>query len=226
MDLTNKTVVLTGGSSGIGLELVKRLAEHGAMVYSFDRHPFPLSLQGVVSIVADVGDGDQVRHGLQQVKEPIDVLFNNAGVMRRGDLFQSSEEDFDVLFHVHVKASWLMLRESQTKLHPNATIVQMCSRHALNPKQNPALYSLAKLTAMHLAEMVARDYPEYRVKLLFPGSIDTPLAGHGLTEEELVKKRETMHTVEEAVEKILEVVKRDDLSRLEFDEEKWEYVAK
>ncbi len=228
MELRGKTIVISGGSSGIGLEVIKNFSAKGSTVFSFDLVPFPEPIENVHSILADVSNADDVRRGFRKVEGTIDILFNNAGVMRRGTIFESSEEDFDALFRVHLKGSWLMLKEARAKLKEQALLVQMSSRHALNPQKDPGLYSIVKQAAVHLMENVGRDFPQYRVKLIFPGPVDTPLAAYGLTPAQVEEKKNIMHSPEHVAGKIIELIESDDLTRLDFDSrtEVWDYVLR
>jgi NAD(P)-dependent dehydrogenase (short-subunit alcohol dehydrogenase family) len=221
-----KTILLTGGSRGIGYELAKTLCAQGAMVLSLDikepRSPIP----GCTTIHADIARGDAVRTALTSVTGPIDILINNAGVMRRGGLLESSEQDFDALFDVGVKGAWLVLREALPFLRPGAMIVQMCSRHALRPPTDPALYALSKQTCMHLAEAVARSHPQFVVKTLFPGPTDTEDVGrYGVEGAALEEKIKIMLPPAVVAEKIMELL-ASDKTRLEYEEPSGEYVMR
>lgn len=222
MDLTGKTAVITGGSTGIGMATALRLAEEGCRVYCFNRTEPEKNHQNIVSVFVDVTKGEQVAEGLKQVPGAIDILFNNAGIMRRGTLEMNPEAEFDLLFDTHVKGAWLMFTLARPKLAERAVILQMSSRHALHPPTDPGLYGLSKQTAMHLAELIARTFPQYRVKTAFPGPIDTALSRFGVDSETLEKKVRTMHSTDFIAAKLLELI-RDDRNRLVFDPEAWDY---
>jgi len=224
MNLKYKTVVLTGGSSGIGYALAAKLADKGCSVFSFDRNEPEEPLEGVAHVSVDVSDGQRVKRAIGGVRSPIDILINNAGVMRRGTIIESSEEDYDLLFDVNVKGSWFMFKYAREHLSPDAMIVQMSSRYALNPAADPGLYALSKLTDMHLAEIFAMTYPEYTVKFLYPGPVDTPLARYGVTGEVLEEKKKIMHTPEFVAEMIIDLIMSDDKTELIYDQETREYV--
>jgi 2-keto-3-deoxy-L-fuconate dehydrogenase len=105
--------VITGGSSGIGLALAKLLAQRENEVYSLDVQE-PLEKQAEVRhIHTDVSNSTAVRSALNKIGDGISLLVNNAGIIGRGDLFDSSEEVFDLLFKVNVKGSWLMIKEAR-----------------------------------------------------------------------------------------------------------------
>ncbi len=222
MDLNGKTALITGGSTGIGMAVSLKLAEQGCKVFCFNRTDPEVRHPNVVPVFVDVTKREQVLAGLKEVHGVIDILFNNAGVMRRGTLCENTEEEFDVLFDTHVKGSWLVFTLARPQLAEEAVIVQMSSRHALHPPADPGLYGLSKQTTMHLAELIAKTYPKLRVKTAFPGPVDTALSRFGVDGEALEQKRKTMHSKEFVADKIIALI-RDDCERLVFDPGTWDY---
>lgn len=220
--LSAKRVLLTGGSSGIGLALARALREYGAMVHVFDRDPPPDGDHQWTQ--ADLRDRDALVAALKTVQGPIDILINNAGVMRRGDLFQTTEEEYDLLFGTHVKASWMMIKEAEALLAKHAVIAQMSSGHALEPPTNPGVYSLTKQSALDLASMVARTRPQWTVKAICPGPIDTPLARYGVKGKALKKKETIMLTPEHLAERIVTLLMSPDNHLLRYDEKTHDHV--
>jgi 2-keto-3-deoxy-L-fuconate dehydrogenase len=219
MRFDGAAVVITGGSSGIGLALVKEFLERGCFVWSLSIDPTPQSHERLVSIECDVRDSKAIAEALSNVNRPIDLLVNNAGVMSRGGIYDTIETDYDLLFDINVKGSWLMTKATLPKLAASAHILFVSSRHALSLPDNPALYGLSKKTVLHLAELTQRAYPQHRIKVLCPGPVDTPLARVGVTAEEWERKRRMMCSPQEMSLKIIELLETDDKSRLIFDME-------
>lgn len=217
MDLHGKHVLITGASTGIGKALAQALLTEGARVTSFDLVQAKTGHPRWVSKKVDVTKSAQIRIALKGMA-PIDILIQNAGMMRRGTLFQSSEEDFDLLFSVHVKGAWLLLKHAQPLLRKRAMIVQMCSRHANAVDIDPGLYSLSKRCSFDLAELLARTCPSYTVKILCPGPVDTAIARYGVSGAALKRKERVMRSPEEFVPLILRLLKDDRHSRLLYDD--------
>jgi NAD(P)-dependent dehydrogenase (short-subunit alcohol dehydrogenase family) len=224
MDLSEKHVLITGASSGIGKALALALLQKGAVISGMDRRPMKETIENWTSYDVDITKGEEIQNALSQITEPIDILINNAGVMRRGTALESSEEDFDLLFDVNVKGSWLMLKYALSQLRENATIVQMSSRHALSLPKDPALYGLTKRTTMDLADLIAKTYPAYSVKVLCPGPVDTPLAREGVSEKDFQEKQKIMCTPEEIAQRTIELLESDTKSRLIFDNKSCTYL--
>jgi NAD(P)-dependent dehydrogenase (short-subunit alcohol dehydrogenase family) len=217
-------VVITGGSSGIGLALAKLLAQRGDEVYTIDvQEPLEI-LSGVRSIHTDVGDSAAVRSALTQVGDGINILVNNAGIIGRGDLFDSSEEVFDLLFKVNVKGSWLMLKEARPYFAANPMILEMSSGHALNPPKNPGVYTWTKQCLASLVDNLRRHYPEYCVKAMYPGPVETPMTSIDGNKQPADDGDDVVpHSAEYVAEKILELIDSDKMD-LRFDGKIWDYI--
>ena len=217
MDLQGRHVLITGTTHGIGRQLSLDLLAKGARITSIDRTEQHPEHSAWTSLQGDVRVGSQVQSCLERTQGPIDIVINNAGVMRRGGMFDSSENDFSDLVDTHVRGSWLVLKAALPKLAPDATIVQMASRHAIGLPENPALYGLTKRWVMDMAEVIGKTYPQFRVKILCPGPVDTQLTRVGTTPEELEHKKKMMCSVPEMSAQIIRLLEADDKTRLLFD---------
>jgi len=222
MHFKNKTAIITGAASGIGYAVSQALVKQGACVFCFDWQKPKIPVAGVTYCIVDVTSSAAIKRALAKVNGGIDILFNNAGVMRRGTVLASAEKDFDLLFNVHVKGSWLMLKYCQPRLRKNATIVQMSSRHALYFPSDPGLYALVKRTALDLAELVEQTYPAYRIKVLCPGPVDTPLSRTDCDETAWARKKKMVCEPSFLAEHIVELL-NSDKSKLIFDQKNCNY---
>jgi len=222
MNLENKTILITGAASGIGHALAKLLIKKGAKVISFDIKEPLTHLENVQYEKVDIIKSSQIKRGLAKIKEPIDILINNAGVMRRGMLLENSEEDFDLLFDVQVKGTWLMLKYAKNKLINNATILQMSSRHGLSLPADPAIYGLCNNMIHEMSKILKDSYPHYKVKVAYPGPIETELSKYDCDGEAWEEKKKKMHAPNFIAEKLVELITSEKI-KLIFNEEKNEY---
>ena len=222
MKFKNKKVLITGATSGIGYAVSKLLAQNGAQVFCFDQKIPRKQIIGVKYFKVDITNSGQIKRALIKVGAPIDILINNAGIMRRGDIFSTSEKDFDLLFDINTKGCWLMLKYTKPYLARKATILQMSSRHGLYHPVDPAIYALTKSAVLYLAEILRKTCPKYNVKIACPGSTDTPLSCYGITGKALKKKKKGMKSPEFLAEKIVELLKSKK-DYLIFDQKKRGY---
>lgn len=226
MDLKAKTALITGGVGGIGQELAKKMLAEGARVVVFDKMAPKEPLAGVIYVEVDVTSGAQVEAAFRKMAEQgipkLDFLINNAGVMRRGNIYETSGADFDFVMDINLKGTWQVIKNARPYLNDGATIFLMSSRHGMTVKPDPAIYCLSKHGVWGLAEILKKTSPEYHVKVAFPGSVDTPLTWVQVKAEDVEAKKKTVVTPEFIAGKLLELLKGD-YEKLVFDETKKEY---
>ena len=136
-DFAGKSAVVTGGSQGIGLSVVRRLAAAGARVAVLDLNPIDLSERlpaddagRVVSIACDIGDENAVLQALSEVEGPIDLLVNNAGTSRHAAPETYRLSDWEVVIATNLTGTFLLSREVAQRAIANrrgAAIVNLSS---------------------------------------------------------------------------------------------------
>lgn len=219
----SRTALITGGSGGIGLELTKLLLQDGYAVHSLDLAPAP-NLPGLKGYSVDIRDAKALHSVVASIEGSIDLLINNAGIMRRGNLLESEDIDIDLLIDIHVKGSLRVFRAAHPKLRDDAVVFQMVSRHGITPPINPGLYGLSKQCAAHVGGLIQRTFPRLKVKLAFPGPIDTPLGRFGVSEEALIEKKKIMDTPEALAARLHTLIHSKNHTCLNFDQKSWQYV--
>lgn len=235
MKLEHTQSLITGASSGMGLAVAERFAQKGSIVHSFDAQAPLKEIEGITSHVVDVQDPEQVARGIGEVTGKLHVLFNNAGVLVRGGLFDVSHEQFRKMLEVNALGSWLTLKTAleQDKLVEGATIIQMCStvggppgRRMSAPKVRP--YSLSKGLVHEMIGALRDDRPDLRVKAVYPGAVKTPMTMAGFASEAEYDKQAlanwgVVSTADDIADKILQLLESD-ADNLVWDPTRREYV--
>ncbi len=205
--LSGRVALVTGAARGIGAAIAKRLAADGAKVvvnYSKSRGPADEVVASIkkaggeaVAVRADVSDAAAIP-GLfaEAVKAfgKLDVLVNNAGVMRRGFLADVTAEDFDFHFHTNVRGYLLCCREAAKFLPAGGSIVNVSSVITRLAYPGSVVYSATKGAIDMITQVLAVELgPKgIRVNTVWPGSTVTDMNGpaSGKTKDEEKKEIE------------------------------------
>lgn len=187
--LASKTALVTGGGSGIGHSVCKRLTSEGAEVLVLDLD-LAAAEKTVSEIVAaggsatayacDVANRQMVLStvGDIQTSTHIDILINNAGIGHVGNLENTSEEDFDRLYNVNVKGIFNMLSAviPGMKARQHGVVVNLASIASSVGIEDRFAYSMTKGAVLTMTYSVARDYINdgIRSNCISPGRVHTP----------------------------------------------------
>ena len=187
--LNNKTAIVTGGASGIGEAISKKFAESGVYVYILD-YNFELAEPVVAEIknqnhkaeffYCDVSNQKEVKNIVDRiaVKNPIDILINNAGVAHVGNVEQTHEDDFDRLYRVNVKGVYNLLYAviPYMKKNNKGCIINMASIASVLGLPDRFAYSMSKGAVLTMTYSVAKDYLKYNIRCncISPARIHTP----------------------------------------------------
>jgi NAD(P)-dependent dehydrogenase (short-subunit alcohol dehydrogenase family) len=177
-------VLVTGGASGIGAAAVERFRAGGATVAALDRDRDRLTTVAAdTHVVADVSVeaevDDAVRHAVDALSG-LDVIVNCAGVSTRGSVVDTRPEDWDRVFAINVRGTYLCSKVAVPYLRRagGGAIVNIASQLGLVGATNAAAYSASKGAIIALTRAMAVDHgPEgIRVNCVCPGPTATPLA--------------------------------------------------
>ncbi len=185
MEFKNKIVLITGGAQGIGASIVDEFLHGGAKViimdlmwsdnFSSSRNP---NLREITGDVSRSGDVNRVVSQITGEFGCIDVLVNNAGIIRDNVIWKMPEADFDSVISVNLKGPWLMCKAVAPVMRrqKSGRIVNIVSRAWLGnvgqsnySASKGGLVSLTRVLALELA----RDY--ITVNAVAPGLINTPM---------------------------------------------------
>ena len=179
-----RTAVVTGGSRGLGLALVRALAERGWTVVTDARDGDALraTLTGVgPNVVAVPGDVTDPEHREQLVAAAggrIDLVVNNAGGLGPSPLPPLAEYPLDALsdlFAVNVVAPLGLIQAALPKLAPGAAIVDITSDASVEAYEGWGGYGATKAALDHLGRVLAVERPDLRVLTVDPGDMRTQM---------------------------------------------------
>ncbi|MCC6753664.1 MAG: SDR family oxidoreductase [Saprospiraceae bacterium] len=183
-----RKALVTGAARGIGLAIAERLVEDGYFVIAIDRDEEAgsalrkrwdagtLAFEGL-----DVSEEEGVRQFFGNFEGrygALDVLVNNAGIIRDNFITNMPTEDFDAVIRVNLRSAWLMCREAANIMRKqnSGRIINIASRAWLgNPGQSN--YAASKAGLIGLTRVLALELGKFNVLVnaVAPGLIDTDL---------------------------------------------------
>lgn len=188
--LDGKTAIVTGAGSGIGQAIARRFARAGASVHLADirlerveetaRLIAEDSGATAIPVVCDVTDGVGTRREFAQIagQGRIDILVNSAGISHIGRLDSTSEEDFERLFRVNVKGTYLCMQAVLDPMRCNGggVILNLASIAATAGLPDRFAYSMTKGAVLSMTLSVAKDYiaDKIRCNAISPARVHTP----------------------------------------------------
>lgn len=174
---------VTGGASGIGAAIARRLMADGARVAVLDRDVSDPP-EGALAVQADVTDDASVRAAVDRVLlewDRLDVLVNNAGVGAQGTVADNPDDEWHRVLDVNLLGMVRVTRAALPALRssPSAAIVNTGSIAATAGIPQRAVYSASKGAVHALTRAMAADHlaEGIRVCAVAPGTADTPWVG-------------------------------------------------
>lgn len=177
--------VVTGGASGIGTAVVRRLAAAGVRVGVLDRNAAGAQALadevGGLALVADVADSAALDEALQRAHRELGGLrhlVNNAGIGNLKAFEAYSDKEVDLIWRVNVSGTYWGIRSAAPLMREagGGTIVNVASVSGVRPTRGEAPYSAAKAAVVALTQAAGLELaPEIRVNCVSPGFVRTPL---------------------------------------------------
>ncbi len=190
MNLQGKVALITGAGQGIGAAITQRLGNEGCQLVLVDindeqlrKQSQQLERQGIehMVIALDVTNKSAIEEAIASVVErlgSIDILVNNAGIIRDGFISNISEQDWDSVLDVNLKAAFLCTQAvfPIMKAKQTGKIVNIVSRAWLG-NIGQANYSASKGGLVSLTRTLALEFARYQINVnaVAPGLIDTPM---------------------------------------------------
>jgi NAD(P)-dependent dehydrogenase (short-subunit alcohol dehydrogenase family) len=197
-DFAGRRVVVTGAGSGIGLAIVTRLLARGADLVAIDLNTAAVP-EAALRLSADISDADQVRAVVAQASAagPVDTLFNNAGIGSTKSILDCEPDEWDRVFNVNVRGTYLMSRALIPSMLEQrfGVIVNTASVAGTIGLRDRAAYCASKGAVIALTKQIAVQFAAdgIRCNCICPGTVDSPWVGRLLAEaEDPAKHREML----------------------------------
>ncbi|KAI6910122.1 hypothetical protein KC318_g4283 [Hortaea werneckii] len=197
-DYTNRTVLVTGGSSGIGYAIAKAFAVAGAKVVIISRSPGPLEEVGrdlqaykVLAYAASINDETRMKQIFDEVGQ-IDILVLNAAYIHEfGPTIQLQEEQMQASFDTNVIAQWKLVKAFMDLPIPSSgtrTVINISTAgiHLALPHQ--AAYISSKVAFVQLCQHLASEHTPkdgFRIFSMHPGAIYTPTVAKNVGKDDV-----------------------------------------
>jgi NAD(P)-dependent dehydrogenase (short-subunit alcohol dehydrogenase family) len=191
-DLTGKTVVITGGSKGLGEQMAYALAEAGADLALISRTQADLdkvageiheaTARRVIGVAADVTKEADIAAMVQRVMAEfgkIDVLINNAGIGGTTPILDLQEEEWDRYMNLNLKGPVLCSKHVGAEMvkRQQGNIINVSSLFSQIVARYMSAYAATKTALVSFTRTLALEWARYniRVNALCPGYFDTPM---------------------------------------------------
>ena len=190
--LTGKRALITGAASGIGRATALLFAQEGASIAIVDIDQAngsavveEIESQGgrAIFVQCDVSKADDCRRAVEETVKAfggLDILFNNAGIVIRANVIDTSEEDWDRAMAINVKSIFLMSKYAIPHLAQpdrDSVIINTGSAVSLAGARNLISYAASKAAVLNMTKAMALDHCLQRIRVVCvcPGDVDTPM---------------------------------------------------
>lgn len=196
-----KYALVTGSSSGLGLEITKSLLESGFTVFGGSRTGTEIDHENFYDVELDIASEESVEEFFETVREFTDVIHlvvNNAGVCEMFSVSDMSVEMFEQHLAINTVGPFLLFQGLESFLVKNEThIISILSTAAQYGYPNVSAYNASKFGQLGLIESLKKEWKDHKVRFtnLFPGAIDTPLwdkMGTKFSREKMLKASDFM----------------------------------
>ena len=191
----SNVVLVTGATGGIGKSIVNKYAEQGFTLAIADKDEDEanklaneINHNGGMAMVfygnlLDQSYCDNLTTEVQTKLGTVGILINNAGFMSRGDITQTSDEDYELSMKINVEAPFRLIRASIPLMVESGggSIVNISSCWGINPGPNHLIYCTTKAALAAMTKCLGRDHAHQNIRInaVCPNEVNTPMLRTG-----------------------------------------------
>lgn len=184
MRFAGKTALVTGAAGGIGAAVVRMLRAEGARVAVADRDVSGIEAEAhLPGDLRDSAYSDGLPAAVVKALGRLDIVVNNAGVITRGPVTETSDADWDLSVGVNVEAPFRISRAAIPLMagQGGGAIVNVASCWGLRPGPNHAVYCMTKAAIASLTQCMGMDHAHQgvRINAVAPNEVNTPMLRTG-----------------------------------------------
>lgn len=197
-----KNILITGGSTGIGLATAEAFINQGARVtitgtsdQNLKAAAEKINNANLRTVKSNTTDLHAIDDLLQSISGGIDVLFINAGIGQFAPVDQTTENTFDSIMDVNFKGAYFTLQKASPYLNEGGSVVLLSSINASVAMPNTSVYGASKAALNALGRVAAVELAARKIRLniVSPGPVETPIFKKlGMPEESLKQFADTM----------------------------------
>jgi 2-keto-3-deoxy-L-fuconate dehydrogenase len=183
-DLNGKTALVTGAAGGIGAAVVRALRAQGVRVAVTDRDVSGIEAEAhFPGNLLEAAFADGLPAAVVKALGRLDIVVNNAGVITRGPVDNTSDADWDLSIGVNVQAPFRICRAAIPLMaaQGGGAIVNVASCWGLRPGPSHAVYCMSKAAIASLTQCMGMDHAHQgiRINAVAPNEVNTPMLRTG-----------------------------------------------
>ncbi len=181
-------IIITGATSGIGMQTAVRFSEAGHPLLLIGRNTAKLAelnLPNTMIEKVDVTDIEALKAAIEKAESqygPADAIINNAGVMLLGDIADQNAAEWKTMVDVNILGvlNGMQAVMPGMKARQHGTIINISSIAGIKPFPNHAAYTGTKFAVHGMTDNVREELSPYNVRVMTiaPGAVETPLLSH------------------------------------------------
>jgi NAD(P)-dependent dehydrogenase (short-subunit alcohol dehydrogenase family) len=187
--LAGRVALITGGGTGIGLEIARCMVQAGATVIITGRRESVLQASAadlgvgakyIVNDVCDLSASDALVEQVEATYGPLDILVNNAGINMKKPALEVTDEDFSRIIHTNLNAVFALTRAAAKRMvaRRSGTILMISSMAAYYGIDRVVAYAASKSAVEGMVKVLASEFSAHgvRVNAIAPGFIETEMS--------------------------------------------------